>query len=59
LEEDVLEKLRHNIAHLGGNLVAAITRMGGSIQSGSPEYVVADTDFLRSPPSGSFRLLPT
>jgi hypothetical protein len=59
LDNPTLEKLRHDIGHLGGNLMAAISRMGGHLVTTSPEIVVADRDFLQGSPSGNLPLLPT
>jgi hypothetical protein len=58
LDEPTLERLRHAIAHLGGNLMAAIHRMGGHIETESPEIVIADKEFLQGHQSGSLRTLP-
>ena len=58
LDEATLEKLRHDIAHLGGNLMAAVSRMGGHLNTDSPELVIADKDLLQDALSGSFRTLP-
>lgn len=59
LDTDTLEKLRHDIAHLGGNLMASVFRMGGNISNGSPELVVPDSKILNGPESGNFQFLPT
>ena len=58
LDEPTLEKMRHAIAHLGGNLMAAVHRMGAQMETRSPEVVVADKDFLQDHQSGSFQMLP-
>jgi hypothetical protein len=59
LDMETLTKLQHDIYYLGGKLMAAIFRMGGNLVTGSPELVVADTEFLQDPQSGSFQFLPT
>lgn len=58
LELESLEELAHDVAHLGGNLVAATARMGGRLETESPEIVIADKDFLQIQQSGSFQILP-
>jgi len=58
LDEPTLEKMYHEIAHLGGNLIAALGRMGAHVETESPEIVVADRDLLQSPAHGSFQALP-
>jgi hypothetical protein len=59
LDEMTLTKLWHDIAHLGGNLMAGISRMGGRLETVSPEIVIADKDVLRNGPSGSLPILET
>jgi hypothetical protein len=59
LDEATLGKLWHDIAHLGGNLMAGISRLGGHLDTGSPEIVVADKDVLQSAPSGNLPILDT
>jgi hypothetical protein len=59
LDIKTLSKLQHDIAHLGGKLMASIFRMGGNVAFGVPELVVADIDLLQTPQSGSFQFLPT
>lgn len=56
IDEDTLEKLWHDIAHLTGDLLAAINRIGGTAGDGR-ELVIADRDLLQGPQSGSFHLL--
>jgi hypothetical protein len=56
LTEEGLDKLRHDIMHLGGALIAAIHRMGGGLDQ--PELVIADRDLLQDQQSGSFQMLP-
>ena len=58
LEVESLQKLWHDIAHLGGALMASVARMGGGTHGLSPEIVVADRDFLREAPRGKFQILP-
>lgn len=58
LDKETLEKLRHDVSHLGGKLMASISRMGGQFGTGSPELVIADTELLQGPPHGSFRFFP-
>jgi len=57
LDIETLTKLRHDISHLGGKLMAALSRMGATVSNGSPELVVADKDLLQGPPRGSFQTL--
>ena len=59
LDEATLGKLWHDIAHLGGNLMAGISRLGGHLDTVSPEVVVADKDVLQSAPSGNLPILDT
>ena len=59
LDEATLGKLWHDIAHLGGNLMAGISRLGGHFDTVSPEIVVADKDVLQSTPSGNLPILDT
>jgi len=58
LDFDSLQKLRHDIAHLGGNLMAATYRMGGRVENGQQDLVVADIEFLSDAQHGSFQTVP-
>ena len=58
LDGPTLEKLYHDIAHLGGNLMAAINRMGGTFVTPTPEFVISDREILQGPPQGSLTPLP-
>lgn len=59
LDRETLSKLRHDVAHLGGKLMAATFRMGGNIENGSPEIVVADKHFFGRSRWGIFQTLAT
>jgi|SRR5579859_452977 len=59
LDEATLTKLWHDIAHLGGNLMAGISRLGGRLETISPELVIADKDVLQNGPTGSLPTLET
>jgi hypothetical protein len=55
----ILDKLMHGIAHLGGNLMAAVSRIGGRLLTNSPEIVIADREILQDGQAGSLEILPT
>lgn len=56
LDEETLEKLWHDIAHLNGHLLSTINKMGG--ESSALEIVVQDKDLLQTDPQGTVRMLP-
>lgn len=59
LDEPTLDKLAHDIGHLGGNLMVVVQKLGGLMITENPEIVVVDEDFLSGQQTGSFRTLAT
>ena len=59
LTEDVLEPLYHDIAHLSGNLLASIGRMGGQVENSNLQCIVPDAELLKPANEGQFRFLDT
>jgi len=56
LDQVTLDKLWHDIAHLGGALMSSYLRMGGGIDG--VELVVEDKEFLQGPDMGEFNFVP-
>jgi len=51
-----LDKLYHDIAHLGGALMSGLLAIGASFTA--PEILIDDTDLLQDQPRGSFQMRP-